>query len=74
MIAERFPGLKDLDPEDQLILAGELWSCATQGQDSMEDLSQGAVEALERRLDDYLKNPDSGVSWTDLKAKRDAGS
>lgn len=69
MIAEQFPQLENLNPQDQLLLAGELWQKATAPDGDAPDLPKEAVQLLEERLADYLKNPESGISWEELKRK-----
>ena len=69
MIAEQFPQLEKLSPQDQLILAGELWKRATSSGEESKDLSKEAVQLIEQRLDNYLENPSTGIAWEDLKKK-----
>ena len=69
MIAEQFPQLEKLSPQDQLILAGELWQRATYSGEESKDLSKEAIQLIEQRLDDYLENPSTGISWEKLKEK-----
>lgn len=71
MIAERFPNLMELKPDEQLELASELAREALKSQQAPE-LSNGAVELLEKRLDAYLEQPEIGTTWEDLKNRRDA--
>ena len=71
MIVEKFPELEKLEPSDQLILASELARSAMNS-GGIPELSPQSVHLLENRLDHYLKNPDSGVRWEDLKNRRPA--
>ena len=66
MIVERFPQLSELDPQEQLLLAGELMSQATKDNDPVH-LPENVVRLLEERLDHYLENPETGVPWEELK-------
>ncbi len=66
VLTERFPELDKLNAEEKLILAGELWRDATSSE-SMVELSEEAIAAIEARLDHYLRNPDSGISWSALE-------
>lgn len=69
MIAEKFPQLSTLDPQEQLILAGELWQRATGATDNSVELAPELVTLIEKRLDHFLANPETGISWDDLKRK-----
>jgi hypothetical protein len=69
MITDRFPELERLDPQEKLILAGELWRDATRPGADDPELPEAAIEAIEARLAAYLAHPDSGISWTDLKRR-----
>ena len=68
MIVERFPELERLPPHDQLELAAELATRAARG-GALPGLTAGALEALESQLDYYLKHPESGVDWEELRAQ-----
>ncbi len=71
MIVENFPELADLDDEQKLILAGELWMSATSSDSESRDLSADAIRMLEDRLAHFEANPGTGILWEDLKdAKR----
>ena len=63
MITERFPELNQLDPEEKLLLAGELWTLATEtGSKVAEDgLPASVIQRIEQRLDEYLANPGSAI-------------
>lgn len=76
MLVERFPELENLDAEEKLILAGELWRAATQPgtAGAAPELPESSVALIEARLDDYLQNPQSGSSWETLKARILGGS
>lgn len=67
MIAEKFPELQGLDPQQQLILAGELWRSATRPVAGTPELSEEAVRILEERLVAFEERPDSGISWAELR-------
>jgi hypothetical protein len=71
MIAEKFPELKTLPPEEQLELASELAMVALRCQKA-PDLSPKAIELMEKRLDYFLAHPDTGMSWEDLRAQKHA--
>jgi len=67
MILEQFPQFERLNPQDQLILAGELWQRATSASEKTPDLSEEAIQLIEQRLDDYLENPSTGISWSSVR-------
>jgi hypothetical protein len=69
VIVEKFPELERLTPHDQLELAAELATRAARG-GALPDLTAGALEALESQLDYYLKHPESGVAWEELRAQK----
>ena len=71
VIAERFPELETLAPEEQLTLAAELARNAARN-GSVPELTERSVELLEERLDHYLANPETGVRWEDLRTQRRA--
>lgn len=71
MIAEKFPELKALQPEEQLELASELAKVALMSQKA-PDLSPKAIKLMEERLDYFLAHPNTGVSWEVLRAQKDA--
>lgn len=71
MIVENFPELADLDDEQKLILAGELWKSATsQESGSPQDLSSEVVQMLEERLAHLDANPESGIPWEKLRDEK----
>ena len=72
MIDDRFPELANLDPDEQLELASELAKRAMKSPECSE-LSENAVKLLEERLDYFMKNPESGISWEELRNQRNAG-
>lgn len=66
MIAERYPKLDALAPDEQLALAAELAKKAARG-NGIPELTERSREILERRLDYFLANPQTGVNWEDLR-------
>jgi len=71
MIDDRFPELADLDPDEQLELASELAKRAMSSAECSE-LSGKAVDLLEKRLDYFLQHPGTGVTWEELRDRRNA--
>ena len=70
MIDDRFPELATLNPDEQLELASELAKRAMRSSECSQ-LSDNAVNLLEERLDYFLEHPATGVSWEELRDKRD---
>jgi len=68
MIAETIPALDDLDPEQKLLLASELWDSVA---DSKVDVpvSEALLRELDRRLEEYRKDPSKVSSWEDAKQR-----
>ncbi len=70
MIFEKFPELKTLDNEGRLILARELCDQAIAEVASHESLSGEAITIIEERVAAFLRDPNSGISWEELKKQR----
>jgi len=68
MIAETIPGLKNLSPEEKLILVGELWDELAARPDAFPP-REDHIKLLRQRLEDYRKNPENVTAWEDLKAR-----
>ncbi len=69
MIAERFPELNKLAPQEQLALAAELAQCAARN-GGIPDLTKNSAAILVERLAHVLDNPESGISWEKLRVQR----
>lgn len=69
MVADRYPELNALKPEEQLELAAELAIKAARA-NGIPELTQRSLEILESRLDYFLAHPNTGVSWEELRGKR----
>ncbi len=65
MVIEQHPALQSLSVEDKLRLSEEL--CL----DALLDAQRNPAlrEQVKQRLQDYLTDPDSGISWDDLKGR-----
>jgi hypothetical protein len=65
MVIEQHPSLHSLSVEDKLRLSEEL--CL----DALLDAQRNPalLERVQQRLQDYRDEPDSGISWDDLKGK-----
>ncbi|MEM1223533.1 MAG: hypothetical protein AAGH40_12325 [Verrucomicrobiota bacterium] len=60
-----------LNPEEKLEFAAELARAASKSDNSVE-LSYSAVEIIEQQLDYFIAHPEPGISWEDLRQKKDA--
>ncbi|MCF6311926.1 MAG: hypothetical protein L3J39_05705 [Verrucomicrobiales bacterium] len=67
MIVESYPELAELDAEQKLILAGELWKSAISPDSDSPERPIEAVQTLKALLAHFEKNPDTGVKWEDLR-------
>ena len=72
MIVENYPELANLDAEEKLILAGELWKSATSPKKNSPELSAETVRMLEERLAHFEENPNTGVKWDVLRDRETA--
>ncbi len=65
MVIEQHPALHSLSVEDKLQLSEEL--CL----DALLDAQRNPAlrEQVQQRLQEYRSEPDSGISWDDLKGK-----
>ncbi|MDF1816585.1 MAG: addiction module protein [Verrucomicrobiales bacterium] len=67
MIAEKFPELQKLDNQQKLILAREL--CDQAVSDTEDSLPDEVIGIIEERITHFMENPETGISWDDLKKK-----
>jgi hypothetical protein len=65
MLIEQHPSLHSLSIEDKILLAEEL--CL----DALLDVQRNPalLERVQQRLHEYRDEPDSGISWDELKGK-----
>jgi putative addiction module component (TIGR02574 family) len=68
MIAEKIPGLKNLSPEEKLILVGELWDELAARPDAFPP-REDHIELLRQRLETYRENPEDVIAWENVKAR-----
>ncbi len=62
-----FPQLFELGLSEKLQLVEDLWDDIASSDDAVP-VYQWQKEELDRRKRDYLKNPESGISWEEAKA------
>jgi len=68
VIAEKIPELKDLSPEEKLILVGELWEELASQPDAFPP-REDHIKLLKERLEHYRQHPDDVVAWEQVKTR-----
>ena len=68
MIAEKIPGLKNLSPEEKLVLVGELWDELAAHPDAFPP-REDRIKLLRECLEHYRQHPKDVVAWEDVKAR-----
>jgi putative addiction module component (TIGR02574 family) len=68
MIAEKIPELKNLSPEEKLMLVGELWD-ELAAQPEAFPPREDHVKLLRQRLEHYRQNPEDTVAWEEVKRR-----
>ena len=56
-----------LPPSDRLELVQRLWDSLLDDPDSLP-LTEAQKKELDRRYEDYLRNPDEGSTWEEVEA------
>jgi len=64
---ERIPELRTLSPAEKHSLVTELWDDLASNPEDIP-ITPEQIAELERRLEEYRKNPDLGSSWEEVKA------
>ena len=68
MIADSIPQLHALSGDQKLLLASELWDSAL-AEDLEIPASKALLEELDRRHDEYQRDPSMVTSWEDAKTR-----
>ncbi len=68
MIAERIPELKNLSPDEKLILIGELWDELAAHPEAFP-AREDHIKILRERLEHHRQHPQDVVAWEDVKAR-----
>jgi putative addiction module component (TIGR02574 family) len=68
MIKETIPELQSLSPAQKFALAIELWDELASNPDEIP-VTDEQLNELDRRFDEYQRDPDKVVTWEDVKAK-----
>lgn len=66
-ILEKIPAIRELSEDDKRQLIDELWTEMDGDPDS--GVSPEIIELLDRRMEDYRRNPDSASSWDEVKQR-----
>jgi putative addiction module component (TIGR02574 family) len=65
---ERIPQLQTLSPADKLALVTELWDDLASNPADIP-IRADQTREVERRLEEYRRNPDLGATWEEVKAR-----
>jgi putative addiction module component (TIGR02574 family) len=65
---ERMPEVRTLSPADKLALVTELWDDLASNPEDIP-ITAGQIAEVDRRIEEYRKNPDLGASWEEVKAR-----
>lgn len=64
----RLSDVLELPVSERLKLVEAIWDSIAEAPEALE-LTEAQRTELDRRLDDYEKNPDAGSPWPDVKAR-----
>ena len=65
---ERMPELRTLSPSDKLALVTELWDDLASNPEDIP-ITPEQIAEVDRRLEEYRKNPGIGSTWEEVKAR-----
>ena len=68
VIAEKIPALATLSVQEKLLLASELWDEVLTQTDDIP-VSQEILDELDRRMEEYRRDPSIASSWEDVKQR-----
>lgn len=60
--------IKELSRSEKLLLINELWEEVANTADELE-ISDELADKLDKRYEDFLSNPDQGISWKEFKSR-----
>ena len=72
MILERIPEILRLTKAEQAELCGELVDLLAED-DGWQELSPEIIAELDRRMEEYRRDPGSGRTWEQVKARIASG-
>jgi putative addiction module component (TIGR02574 family) len=61
--------LLELTPAERIQLAEDLWDSVSASPENMPDLTPAQLEEIERRLQDYARNPGATIPWEEVRAR-----
>jgi putative addiction module component (TIGR02574 family) len=68
MIKDKIPELQTLSPAEKFALAIELWDELASNPDEIP-VTDEQLNELDRRFEEYQRNPDTVITWEELKTK-----
>ena len=68
VIADKIPALATLSVQEKLLLASELWDEVMTQTDDIP-VSQDILDELDRRMEEYRRDPSTASSWEDVKQR-----
>ena len=68
MIAETIPALERLSSDEKLLLVSELWDEVT-AQRSDVPVSQNLLDELDRRMEEFRRDPTVATTWGEAKQR-----
>jgi putative addiction module component (TIGR02574 family) len=68
MIKEKIPELQTLSAAEKFALAIELWDELASNPDQIP-VTDEQLDELDRRFEEYQRNPDKVLPWEEVKAK-----
>ena len=68
VIVEKIPALAALSIQEKLLLASELWDEVLTQTDDIA-VSQDVLDELDRRMEEYRRDPSTASSWEDVKQR-----
>jgi putative addiction module component (TIGR02574 family) len=68
MIIERFPEVQKLSPSEKLLFVSELWN-DLESQPSQVPVSPAIIAELDRRMEQFKKNPNEFTTWEAAKER-----
>ena len=68
VIADKIPALAALSVQEKLLLASELWDEVLTQTDDIP-VSQDILDELDRRMEEYRRDPSTASSWEDVKQR-----
>ena len=68
MIKETIPELQKLSTADKFALAVELWDELSSNPDAIP-VTEEQLNELDRRFEEYRRDPDKVVTWKEAKAR-----